>query len=68
MPETTVWPPNTDLSVDEPETKNVTSVPGIGGNSLPGSLAKITLPVMPILLPADPEMLFVTRAMGFLFL
>ena len=48
VPETMVVPPKTDLSVLEPETKNVTSVPGSGGKTGPGLLAKITLPVIPM--------------------
>ena len=70
-PETTVVPPKTDLSVLDPETKKVTSVPGNGGKTGPGSLAKITLPVMPMwdLSATDPDMLFVTKdKVGLLFL
>jgi hypothetical protein len=64
VPETTVVPPKTDLSVLDPETKNVTSLPGRGGKIGPGALPMITLPVIPILeeLLADPDMLFVTKA------
>ena len=47
-PETNVVPPKTDLSVLEPETKNVTSAPGSGGKLAPGLFAKITLPVTPM--------------------
>ena len=65
-PETTAVPPKTDLDASEPETKNTVSVPAVG-NLPSGALPMITLPVIPILeeLLAEPDMLFVTRAMVF---
>jgi hypothetical protein len=66
VPETTAVPPKTDLDASDPETKNTASVPAVG-NLASGALPIITLPVIPILeeLLADPDILFVTRAMVF---
>jgi len=49
----------------DPDTKNDTFEPGRDGKDDPGTLANITLPVIPIreALLADPEILFAISAM-----
>jgi hypothetical protein len=66
-PLTTTAPPKTDLdspAVFDPDTKNVTSVPGSDGKFVSGLFEMIRLPVTPILLllEDDPDMLFVISA------